>query len=259
MATEMATTIPTTVTAALQWTRLSPRIDYLAPSGPPRHPSYYPNPYSTGMGHPHRSQSPQSVGYGVQRSDSANQIPSSTSPHTVHPSIPTPAGSNERPSQLPSDPPHTGHPSIPIPAGGDKRLLRSPPAANHSTPEPVRVDNTPSNQLPPLPPVAGTKVSKPARASESLSEPPALALTANPIVVEPMEGQERLTRLSPIPLVATQPTILDSTPAPSSVAKKPGRQSNKSLGFIASTFTHLDEIIHDLASQTGMTWMQLIA
>ena len=61
-------------------TRLSPRIDYLAPSGPPRHPSYYPNPYSTGMGHPHRSQSPQSVGYGVQRSDSANQIPSSTSP-----------------------------------------------------------------------------------------------------------------------------------------------------------------------------------
>ena len=74
-----------------------------------------------------------------------------------------------------------------------------------------------------------------------------------------MEGQERLTRLSPIPLVATQPTILDSTPAPSSVAKKPGRPSNKSLGFIASTFTHLDEIIHDLASQTGMTRMQLIA
>jgi len=194
----------------------------------------------------------------VQQSDSANQIPSSTSPRTVHPSLPTLAGSG-RPSHVPSDLPRTGHPSISIPSGGDERLLRSPPAANHSTPEPVRVDNTPSNQLPPLPPVAGTKVSKPARASKSLSEPPALAITANPIAVEPMEGQERLTRLSPIPLVATQPTILDSTPAPSSVAKKPGRPSNKSLGFIASTFTHLDEIIHDLASQTGMTRMQLIA
>src|SRR5882762_2265257 len=62
-----------------------------------------------------------------------------------------------------------------------------------------------------------------------------------------------------IPLVATQPTSSVSTPAPSSAAKKPGRPSNKSLGFITSMFNELDNIINGLASQTGMTRMQLIA
>ena len=85
-----------------------------------------------------------------------------------------------------------------------------------------------------------------------------ISVSADPAVTRDYRIDRNGT-VSSIPLVATQPTSSDSTPAPSSVAKKPGRPSNKSLGFIASTFTHLDEIIHDLASQTGMTRMQLIA
>jgi hypothetical protein len=241
-------------------TRLSPRTDYLAPSGPLRHPSYHPNPYpySIVMGHAQRSQSPPPVSYGVQRSDGAIQIPS-TSPHMVHPRIPSLAGNNERPSQVLSDPHRTGHPSIPIPAGVGERLSRSPPAANHSIPEPVGVDNTSSTQLPALPPAAGTQVSELTGASESHPELPALAPAASPIAAELTGGQERPTQLSPIPAVATQPTTPDSTPGPSNAAKKPGRPSNKSLGLIASTFNELDELINSLASQTGMTRMQLIA
>jgi hypothetical protein len=111
---------------------------------------------------------------------------------------------------------------------------------NHSTPEPVRVNNMSSTQLPTQPPAAGTKVPKPARASKSLPEIPALAPTADPIAAELAGGQERLTQLSPTPLATVQPTSPDSIPGPSSAAKKPSRLSNKSLGFIASTYVQQD-------------------